>query len=251
MCDMRRFARVRRGAVGGMMVLTIAGSAYVGFAFAGPAASAQTATTTVVIKFAECGVGIYFCYVPSPATVSAGDTVVWTDQSGFGPHTVTRCDPQVCAGQDGGTGSDSPLDGRVGLDQDFSHTFNGPGTYFYYCRIHGYALMHGTVTVAAADTTTTTTTTTTTASTTTTTASATPVATTPTSGPPDTVTAGGTSAVPTATATASSVESVDPITRTALARTGRDLRLVPLGLIVAGMGVVLVSAERRTRRGSR
>jgi hypothetical protein len=44
---------------------------------------------------------------------------------------------------------------------------------------------------------------------------------------------------------------VDPVTRPALARTGRDLRLVSIGLTIAGVGVVLVSAERRTRRRSR
>src|SRR4051812_48733233 len=171
MCGMRHFDRARRSAVGGVTVLTIAGFAFAGFALAGPSASAAT-TTTVVIKFGDlgdCGPSVYFCYVPSPATVSAGDTVVWTDQSGFGPHTVSRCDPQECAGDDGGTGPDSPLDGPVGPGQDFSHPFTGLGTYAYFSRIHGYALMHGTITVAAAGTTTTTSTTTTTATSTTTT----------------------------------------------------------------------------------
>jgi plastocyanin len=227
-----------------MMALTIAGFAFAGLVFAGSTASAQ-ATTTVVIKFGalgDCGPGVYFCYIPSPATVSVGDTLVWTDQSGFGPHTVTRCDPQVCAGQDGGSGSDSPLDGSVGPGSDFSHTFTGPGTYFYYCRIHGYALMHGSVTVSAADPNSTTTTTSSTATT--------PTA--PRSGPPTTVTVVGTSAETTAaaTATASGVESTDPITRPALARTGRDVRLVYFGLTVVGVGVVLVVAERRIRRGT-
>ena len=35
-------------------------------------------------------------------------------------------------------------------------TFSQPGTYVYFCTIHGYTLMHGTITVTAAAPTTTT-----------------------------------------------------------------------------------------------
>ncbi len=31
------------------------------------------------------------------------------------------------------------------------YTFSQPGTYVYYCTLHGYALMHGTITVTAAE----------------------------------------------------------------------------------------------------
>jgi len=31
------------------------------------------------------------------------------------------------------------------------YTFSQPGTYVYFCTLHGYALMHGTITVAAAE----------------------------------------------------------------------------------------------------
>src|SRR5262245_48886131 len=87
MCDVRHLAPARRGAVCGLMLLTYTGLAFAGIAVAGPAASAST-TTTVVIHFGalgDCGPSLYFCYVPSPLTVSVGDTVTWTDQSGFGP----------------------------------------------------------------------------------------------------------------------------------------------------------------------
>jgi len=240
------------------MVLTIAGFAFAGSVLAGPAAAAPTTSTVIIKSLGDCGPNTYFCYVPSPTTVSVGDTVLWTDQSGFGPHTVTRCDPQDCDGQDGGTGSDSPLDGPVGPGQDFSHTFAGPGTYVYYCRIHGYFFMHGSVTVAAPDTgsttTTNSTTTTTTANstTTTTTNSTTPTTTaTSSSQPPPPAAASATTAVAAPIATASGAATADPITtRSPLARTGRDLRLVSIGLAIVGVGVVLVSAERRTRRRS-
>jgi plastocyanin len=241
MCDVRHFASARRAAVGSLIVLTFAGFAFAGLAFAGPALAEPTAaassTTTVVSGFdTDCGIGEVFCYIPSSATVSVGDTVLWADQSGF-RHTVTRCDPQQCEGHDGGTGSDSLLEAIVEPNLDVSRTFTGPGTYLYYCRIHTYGVMHGTITVAEQGTTTTSTTTTTTASTTT-----------PTSAPPTTATVGATTAAATATATANSAEAVE---RTApLARTGRDPRLVTVGLSIIGVGVVLVSAGHWTRRRS-
>jgi plastocyanin len=251
---MRHFARARSGAVRGLTVLTFAGFAFAGFAFPGPAASAST-TTTVVINFGAtgaCGSGVYFCYVPSPATVSAGDTVVWTDQSGFGPHTVTRCDPAHCAGHDGGTGTDSPLDGTVGPGSDFSHTFTGPGTYLYYCKIHGYALMNGIVTVDASGPTTTASTIATTTTTASTSSSTTPTTATPTSTRSLTATTLSTSAASTQTAAASGESAVDPSSsQSSLARTGRDLGLVYVGAAALGAGVVLVSVGQRTRRKAR
>jgi hypothetical protein len=45
------------------------------------------------------------------------------------------------------------------------------------------------------------------------------------------------------------VEAATP--RAPLARTGSNLRLVSVGLSVVGVGVVLVSAEHRTRRSRR
>lgn len=251
--DMRHFTRVRCAAVGSLMVFTFAGCVFAGFAFVGPAAAAST-TTTVVSKFnsPDCQDGLIFCYVPSDATVSVGDTVLFTDQSRF-RHTVTRCDPQQCVGHDGGTGSDPSFDAFVGPGPsvDFSHTFTGPGTYVYYCRIHGYANMHGTITVVAEGTSTTSTTTTipttTPASTPTTTATGTATTAAPTT------TALATSAAPTPAATASSnVDAVEAATpRAPLARTGSNLRLVSVGLSAVGVGVVLVSAGHRTRRSRR
>jgi plastocyanin len=109
--------------------------------------SAAAATAVTINGVAGC-TGTIFCYVPPTVTVSSGDTVTWTNQSGA-PHTVTRCDPSACNGTDGGTGADPAFDISVasGNGTAVNQTFNGAGTYNYYCRIHGFAVMHGTVTV--------------------------------------------------------------------------------------------------------
>jgi hypothetical protein len=91
-------------------------------------------------------------------TIVAGDRVTWVNKSGAA-HTVTRCTPAACNGASGGTGTDTSFtSGDVGAASgaSFTHTFSQPGTYVYYCTIHGYALMHGTITVTAAVATTTT-----------------------------------------------------------------------------------------------
>jgi plastocyanin len=109
--------------------------------------SAEAATAVAINGVASCS-GTIFCYAPATVTVSGGDTVTWTNQSGA-PHTVSRCDPSACNGTDGGTGSDPAFDISVASANGtaVNQTFNGTGTYNYYCKIHGFAVMHGTVTV--------------------------------------------------------------------------------------------------------
>jgi plastocyanin len=109
--------------------------------------SAEAATAVAINGVASCS-GTIFCYAPATVTVSGGDTVTWTNQSGA-PYTVSRCDPSACNGTDGGTGSDPTFDISVasGNGTAVNQTFNGTGTYNYYCKIHGFAVMHGTVTV--------------------------------------------------------------------------------------------------------
>ncbi|HTD49207.1 MAG TPA: plastocyanin/azurin family copper-binding protein [Acidimicrobiia bacterium] len=114
---------------------------------------ATTATVTVTIS-SHCAA---FCFVPEQVTVAVGDTVSWVNTSGA-EHTVTRCTPAGCNGTSGGTGTDASFgsaDVAAASGTTFTHVFSAPGTYVYYCTIHGYTLMHGTITVTAAPTTTT------------------------------------------------------------------------------------------------
>jgi plastocyanin len=83
--------------------------------------------------------------------VAPGTTVTWTDNTTVG-HNVVRCDSGCPANVGPGTGSlagTTPvlMSPTINPGQTFSVTFNSPGTYNYYCSIHGYALMHGTITV--------------------------------------------------------------------------------------------------------
>jgi plastocyanin len=113
-----------------------------------PAAGAEAATSVVTIH-ADCG-GSSFCFTPSTLTITDGDTVTWSNLSGTS-HTVYRCNPGLCAGEGGGTGTDSGFtSGSVATSGTYVHTFHGPGTYTYFCTIHGYAAMHGVIVVNAA-----------------------------------------------------------------------------------------------------
>ncbi len=76
-------------------------------------------------------------YRPATITVPVGTTVTWTNNDSI-QHTVTSGVPNSPSGLfDSGT---------LNTGQTFSFTFTSPGTYSYYCRIHG-AAMTGTVTV--------------------------------------------------------------------------------------------------------
>ncbi len=118
--------------------------------------SAEAATHTVGIDGTpNCGSSM-FCYNPSSLTVTVGDSVTWVNNS-TAPHTVTRCNPSACSGNGPGSGGQSGpsspiINASGGM---FTFTFTSLGTYTYYCAIHGYAMMHGTVTVVAATTPTT------------------------------------------------------------------------------------------------
>jgi len=76
-----------------------------------------------------------FSFQPMTITISAGDTVTWHNLD-TATHTVTANDGSFDSGNVGGGGS-------------FPHGFTQPGTYEYYCKIHGSpgSGMHGTVIV--------------------------------------------------------------------------------------------------------
>jgi len=107
---------------------TMAGMAVAAqMAQAGKAAGASTpvATDAVVIK--------NFAFSPATITVTAGSTVVWTNDDSI-QHDITF---------DGGSIVSSVLN----HNDTFSHTFPTAGTYHYICSIHPF--MHGTVIVTS------------------------------------------------------------------------------------------------------
>jgi LPXTG-motif cell wall-anchored protein len=87
----------------------------IGFA-TGPSAAAATTHGVSMI-------GTTFS--PKTLTVQAGDTVIWTNQSGLA-HTVTADDGSFDSGS-------------VQPGQTFSRTFSTAGTVAYHCSFHGAA----------------------------------------------------------------------------------------------------------------
>ena len=73
-----------------------------------------------------------FKFVPKTITISAGETVTWSN-NGQSPHTVT-----------GATFNS----GNLNPGQSFSHTFSAAGTYAYHCQYHQSQGMVGTVIVS-------------------------------------------------------------------------------------------------------
>jgi plastocyanin len=72
-------------------------------------------------------------FQPGEVIVTAGSEVRWS-QSGRQPHSVTAAD-----GSFDSSPTCSPLSPASCLHQSsrFSHAFSQPGTYRYYCRVHG------------------------------------------------------------------------------------------------------------------
>jgi hypothetical protein len=75
-------------------------------------------------------------YSPASLTVPANTTVTWAWASGAATHTVTF--------DNGGPTSPQQSSGT------FEHAFGTPGTYTYFCQIHGANVMHGTIVVTGA-----------------------------------------------------------------------------------------------------
>ncbi len=109
------------------------------------------AAAGITITSGGCsGGGSQFCYLPEAATAVAGTPVTWTNTTGV-THTITRCTPSACAGNGGGSGAQAGFgDANLAPGGSYTFTFTAAGTYVYYCAIHGYAAMHGTITVSAA-----------------------------------------------------------------------------------------------------
>ncbi len=114
-----------------------------------PVSARTVAARTVAVAIQNGGAcGQVFCFSPQTLTVTSGTKVTWSNMTAVN-HTVTRCTAAACP-VGAGTGTDAAFgSGLLGAGQTFSATFQGLGTYNYYCQIHGYTIMHGTVTVVA------------------------------------------------------------------------------------------------------
>ena len=80
----------------------------------GPIAAHQDAAFEVLV--------VDFAFEPATVTVPAGATVTWTN-TGSRPHTVTADDGSFDSG-------------RLDPGEQFSQTFDQPGTFTYHCGFH-------------------------------------------------------------------------------------------------------------------
>jgi plastocyanin len=142
-------------------IATVIGIGAVGLLLAG-LTPATTATLTsarvpvvtgasITIKDGACsGGGTEFCFSPESVTIAVGTAVVWTNETGIN-HTTSSCTSSACPGAPANTGSQTfsnPVGAAKGSTE--SVTFTSAGTYTYYCMIHGYNAMHGTIIVTGA-----------------------------------------------------------------------------------------------------
>jgi plastocyanin len=79
-------------------------------------------------------------FAPPAVTVKVCQAVDWTIVGAI-PHTITSPTP----GTTGVTFDSGSLD----TGHAFTHSFAAPGTYHYYCTIHGASVMSGTITVTS------------------------------------------------------------------------------------------------------
>jgi plastocyanin len=66
----------------------------------------------------------HYAFSPNGLTVTAGDTVTWTNQDTDSHNVVTTSGPASFS---------SPL---IATGRSWSYTFTVPGTYAYYCSVH-------------------------------------------------------------------------------------------------------------------
>lgn len=85
-------------------------------------------------------------FAPEAITIEAGDTIEW-EHTGVNPHTVTADDGSF------DSHPDCPQGPCMMTGDTYEQTFDEPGEYGYYCKIHGSpgSGMAGTVVVTAAE----------------------------------------------------------------------------------------------------
>lgn len=138
--------RLGRAAVAGVAAaVLLAGCGGSGSGTAKPEAAASTSPTTVanatVTAANPAGNSAVtvkqFQFMPAELTVKVGTNVTWTNQDDI-LHTATSgATPGTADGK-----FDGPMDGR---GKSFSHVFDQPGRYPYFCNRHNS--MTGTVVV--------------------------------------------------------------------------------------------------------
>ena len=97
-------------------------------------------------------------FLPQVYSIAAGETVVWRNTSSRG-HTVTAYDDAIPSDAaffaSGGyrdtasavAGYNNELGGMIGSSEEYTHRFEVPGRYEYYCIPHAQSGMVGTITV--------------------------------------------------------------------------------------------------------
>jgi plastocyanin len=113
-----------------------------------PAAGILVALLAVAVPVLAAQVGVSIVgksFQPSNITIVQGDTVTWTVTQAIGePHSVT-------SGHPGDPNAGSQFDSGIKLQSNgdsYQFTFDTPGTYPYFCRVHP-AEMTGVIVVLA------------------------------------------------------------------------------------------------------
>ena len=110
------------------------------------------AATGITISSGGCaGGGDLYCYSPESASGTVGVPVVWSNPTTGVPHTATLCTPAACPGAPASTGGDT-FDVAINSGATGTFTFHSPGIYYYYCTVHLYTAMHGSIRISAAST---------------------------------------------------------------------------------------------------
>jgi plastocyanin len=86
-----------------------------------------------------------FAFMPASITIAQGDSVNWTWAGPDTNHSVTTNPNQADSWDSDPGGTPSSLDHPPG--STFSHTFNTPGAFTYFCKVHSF--MTGKVIVKA------------------------------------------------------------------------------------------------------
>ena len=124
--------RRTRHLVGGLLVTS--GLALLGASAGCPTVAPQPAENQVLMR--------NLAFDPPEITITAGETVTWINMDQV-DHTATSGQPED---DEIGTVFRSPL---LGMGESFSHTFNEPGEFIYFCETHPQIMRDAKVIVEA------------------------------------------------------------------------------------------------------